>query len=174
MLADLFHELNEGFVQPYLHRLKAKALLMAVSIALMSLFGVLAFVFAIVMVFVAISNASSPMEAAVVMFGFCVVMCLGTLIMFKLASHMEARKFDAGFAVPERPRQMLKSLRMDERIDDIKDQFRETVARNKFGGLAAVALAGMLIGSRPRWALGLARFALGRKLKQRVRERTRR
>jgi hypothetical protein len=173
MIADLLRELSQGLVQPYIHRLKARAILAATTIALMSLFGISAFAFAIVIVFIGLSSAFNPVDAALILFAFSAAMCLGTLVVFKLASGLEERRFDERFSLQERSREKVRSWRRDERIDDIKDQVRDTIARNKFGGLAAVAVAGLLIGSRPRWALGLARFALGRTLKQRPRDRYR-
>jgi hypothetical protein len=166
MLEDALETVNEAFIQPRLRRFKTRLAMSVVTAAVLALFALLGMVCLFMLAFLSLSNAYTPQTAAGILFGFCVFICLGALLVHKIARHIEDRRdLEARFALPER-RSFRPARPRAEPGPSIGETVRDYFAENKGSALIAVAMAGALFGARPGLVLKTVGWALRRKARK--------
>jgi hypothetical protein len=163
-LEDLFYELNEAWLQPKMERIRGRFLLAVVSAAILALFVLLGFVCLFLMVFIGLEHRYDSETAAAILFIFCVVMCIGTLIVHAIARRLEDSSYEARFSPPRRRRPVREKAAEGPAFID---QMREYFADNKLAGLLGVGLAGVLLGARPALVFRTFGWLLRRKREDR-------
>ncbi len=177
MLDEAYKTVNEVYVQPRIRRLKARLLLSVVTGVVLAIFGLLALICLFLMVFLGLARAYDPQTAATILFGFCVLICIGTVIVHAVAKRIEDRHDrEAKFALPTRklfkPSNRKTSAAQAGAMEskaDVQAIMQDYFAENKVSALAAVAVAGLLVGARPKLAIKTVSWALRRKAKKALR-----
>jgi uncharacterized membrane protein YqjE len=162
ILEDLAFQLNDALLQPRLRRFKARILLALVTAAVLGLFILMGMVCLFMMVFFSLKHTYDESTAAVILFCFCVVICLGTLLVHAIARRLEDRPYDTRFEA-RHPRRRRERPESAPRGPSFVDQAREYFVENKVAGLAGVAAAGVLLGAKPGMVLRTAAWLLGRR-----------
>ncbi len=168
MLDETVEMVNEVFVQPRLKRLKARISLSLVTVGLLALFAFLGMLCLFLLAFLILSNAYDAQRAAGVLFGFCILICLSTLVVHAIAKHrLDRDDIEARFSsLPDR-----RSTRKPERdAPSVGELVQDFFAEHKGSALIAVAVAGVILGARPGLAFKAVSWALRRKARSSIRD----
>ena len=168
MLDEAVRYVNEAIVQPRIHRFKTHAALAAVTLTVLALFGLMGLICLFLLVFLSLSQAYSPQQAAGFLFGFCVLICIGAVFVHSIGVRIENRRMEERFAPPERRSFKLPTRPAGPPVGEI---VRDYFAENKMSALIAVGVAGVVFGARPGMALKTIGWVLRRKARARLKDR---
>ncbi len=159
----LLGEANQALIQPRLHKAKVDFKLALVTGGVIALFSLLAMVCLFLLVFLSIASATSPTEAAVILFGVCVIMIVGAILAHILGRKAEQKIFEKRFARFNRPISFPEGLKPTIQAARIGQGARQVFAANKLAALAGVTILGVLFGARPATAVRTAsKLVLGK------------
>ena len=145
-LGLIVRELNEYFVQPRLSLIKRRVVLTAITASIVLLCGLFAVLALFGLVFSLLMDQFGPAGASGIILASTIVIALLALLALKIARDGQERGYRRRMERLPDPKAVMKTveqLRLGSRAG-------EFVSRNKFRGLAALALFGGVIGARPK------------------------
>ena len=160
-------EVGAHLIRPRIEKAKTDLKLAVITGVVVGIFSLLAFVCLFLIVFLHLTQYMPPENAALALFGFSLLMCIGAVLMYVIGRAVEQKVYERKLTRP------LRDARDDlpKRGDlDIGEHLQDMFAENKGAALIAAAVAGIVLGAKPGLVLrSVSKIVAGKAVQRRRR-----